>query len=241
MLKIKETAKIHHATKAKAERFDAAFRADYPALAIEPVYNEDESQIVAWLFTHNVPDESDPDHVREVTTDVLRVEKLSGIEIGDIFEACDEAGVDPEDIEPEEVESGGSVVPEGYRIYYREASSNGQTCGDWLAEFLTGQLHGENGFDVDGFTDLLSENGVDLSGPGWAMLPESGQKGWIGRYRMNGRQQLEKLVALRGTVLADGQEYRVPSDELAILQNKHAKWIDKQIKARKEAETKEAA
>jgi hypothetical protein len=229
MLTIKDTAKLHHATRAKAERLSNAFEADYPALRLSAAYNEDESQVIGWAIDHQVG-EGD---MTEVATYGLK--ELP--ELLDVLELCDELGVDPEEgFEEDEEGSGGSVVPEEYRARYREVSSNGQTCGDWLAEFLVGQTHGIDGFNVHDFQAIIDANGLDQS-KAWAKLPESGQKGWVGRWRMNGRQALERVVAERGHVFgADAARFDVPAGDLAILRRKHEKHLAKLAKAAAKAE-----
>lgn len=233
MFTILDTAKLHHATLAKAQRLADAFAADYPALSLTASYNEDESQVTGWTINH-----ASGDDVTEVAT--FGVKELPGII--EVLELCDEVGVDPEEgFDEDEESSGGSVVPDEYRARYKEASSNGQTCGDWLAEFLVGQTHGIDGFRVTDFQDIIDQNGVDQT-KAWAKLPESGQKGWIGRWRMNGRQALEKLVAERGWVKGvAGEQYDVPADDLVVLRNKHAKYLAKRAKADAKQEEKEAA
>lgn len=227
---IADTIRIHHATKAKAMRLAAAFAADYPALTLLYATNEDETAIRAWDVVHVSPETEDQ------TVVVKGAAKVP--ELADVLEACDEAGVDPE--EGYEEPQGGSVVPEAYRAKYREVSSNGQTNGDWLAEFLTAQCHTETGFDVDAFQAILDRNSVDQSGR-WASLPGSGQKGWVGRWRMNGRQALEKAVAIAGEVIGvDGGTFEVPADFLAELRYKHRAFLDKRAKAEAKA-AKEAA
>ena len=217
---IPENTKIHHATKAKAERLAALLQAEYPALTLRAVLNEDESQVVGWAVDAKA-DEA------EVQT-IYEGDKLP--EIADLLDACDDAGIDPEAGAEEERKPSGTVVAEHYRTQYREASSNKQTCGDWLAERLVADTHGPDGFMVDDFTAILSANGLDMSAK-WAQLPFSGQKGWIGRYRMNGRQVLEKTVALEGIYIDHtGAKVAPHADWLAGMRSKHAKWIAKQEK-----------
>ena len=233
-LTIATTAKIHHATRAKAEKLSAILAAEYPVLSLHPTYNEDESAIEGWTVIAAMPDD-------EEATIIYEGAKVP--DLADVLEACDDAGIDPETevADDEEPKASGSVVPENYRRQYREASSNGQTCGDWLAEILVGDTHGIDGFRVDDFTAILSANGVDMTTK-WAQLPMSGQKGWIGRYRMNGRQVLEKIVALRQTYIdAMGNEITPPTAWLLGMREKHSKWIAKQEKAAKAALNMEAA
>jgi len=217
---IPENTKIHHATKAKAERLAALLQAEYPALTLRAVLNEDESQVAGWAVDAKA-DEAE-------TQTIYEGDKLP--EIADLLDACDDAGIDPEAGAEEERKPSGTVVAEHYRVQYREASSNKQTCGDWLAERLVADTHGPDGFMVDDFTAILSANGLDMSAK-WAQLPFSGQKGWIGRYRMNGRQVLEKTVALEGIYIDHtGAKVTPHADWLAGMRSKHEKWIAKQEK-----------
>lgn len=224
---ILETARIHHATRAKAEKLADILAAEYAALQLRPLYNEDESTVSGFAVVH----------VEDEETSVYEGAKVP--ELSDLLDACEDMGLDPETPEVEN-ERSGSVVPEEYRAMYREMSSNGQTCGDWLAEFLVLHTHGIDGFNVADFQAIIETNGLDQSRP-WAKLPESGQAGWIGRYRMNGRQALEKLVAQRGWVKdASGNQHDLPEADLAILRRKHAKWLAKEVR-KAEAAKAEAA
>ena len=233
-LTILETAKIHHATRTKAEKLASILAAEYPVLSLHPSYNEDESAITGWTVLATMPDE-------EEATTIYVGAKVP--DLADVLDACEDAEIDPEtEVEDEEEEkSSGSVVPETYRARYREVSSNKQTCGDWLAERLVSDTHGIDGFNVDDFTAILSANGVDMTAK-WAQLPYSGQKGWIGRYRMNGRQVLEKTVALTGVYKdAHGNEVKPDADWLVSMESKHEKWLAKQRKEAKAALDLEAA
>ena len=214
-----EGAKVHHATRAKADKLASLLQAEYPALTLVAKLNEDGSQIIGWEVEARADDE----------IHVIYDDKAVP-EIADLLDACDEREIDPEAGAEEESKPSGSVVQDHYRAQYREASSNKQTCGDWLAERLVADTHGPDGFMVDDFTAILSANGLDMSAK-WAQLPFSGQKGWIGRYRMNGRQVLEKTVALTGIYIDNtGAKVTPHADWLAGMRTKHAKWIAKQEK-----------
>lgn len=228
---IATTAKLHHATRAKAEKLAGILAAEYPILTLVPEYNEDESAVTMWRIVAK-DDEA---------TLVLETAKVP--DLADVLDACEEAGIDPEtEVDGEEgTKASGSVVPEHYRQQYQLLSSNGQTCGDWLAERLVADTHGIEGFHVEDFTAILNANGVDMTMP-WARLPESGQKGWIGRYRMNGRQVLEKVVALVGYYIDHTGAKCLPhADWLEKTRTKHSKWIAKQEKLAKAALNMEAA
>lgn len=231
-----ESVKLHHATRAKAERVSGAFEADYPILSLSCDMNEDESAVISWLVHWNVEPKRIAD---EDSYEISASPKVP--DLADVLEAVEEQGLDPEatfdEAEGDEPEVSGSVVPEVYRARYREVSSNGQTCGDWLAEWLVNETHALDGFNVDEFTAILSSNGVDLNTP-WGRLPMSGQKGWIGRYRMNGRQVLEKAVAWEGCVMdARGGKHVPPETFLVDLRTKHSKWLAKREKEAKLAES----
>jgi len=216
-MSIATTANIHHATRAKAERLATMLEAEYPRLSIAPSHNEDGSQILAWIAMHD-------GNVQMATYPKVP-------ELADLLDAAEQLGLEIEADEDEQ-KDGGSVVPSHYRAQYREASTNGQTCGDWLAEWLVAETHGIDGFSVEEFAAIVDKNRLDTTAK-WAKLPESGQKGWIGRYRMNGRQALEKEVSLTGFVVdARGVEHAIPADALDVLRGKHAKWIAKETKRR---------
>ena len=224
-------AKVHHATATKAFRLASVFAAEYPALTLEAEVDEAASRVTSWTVCCAVYSDDEPD-----ATEILTSDKVP--DLADVLEACEEAGVDPEAGVEEEEEPvvSGSVVPEVYRARYRAASSNGQTCGDWLAEWLVDQTtNPETGnLSVPDLTAIFEANDLDMTAT-WAKLPTSGQKGWVGRYRMNGRQSLERQVAV-SQKLYDGRatEVEVPEGEMALLRAKHAKLIaklEKQAKA----------
>lgn len=215
--------KMHHATRAKAGKLAAMLAAEYPALSLDVSTSSDDEgneTLEFFVVLHN-----EDFHVY----DSPKVPNLA-----DILDHCADAGVDPTDTgeedEDEEFARGGSVVPEKYRTAYILASSNGQTCGDWLAETLTALTHGAKGFVVAEFAAILDANAVDQTKK-WASLPTSGQAGWVGRWRMNGRQALEKVVALTGVLHTQNGPIQAPEEALEVLRAKHAKWLAKQAKA----------
>lgn len=141
------------------------------------------------------------------------------------------------DLDEDTEENPSEIVAVHYKEQYRE-KGNPNHCGDWLALTMDGKFRvmtdkGEV-FDVDKFTNTLKINGVDMTGK-WAGLPTSGQKGWVGRYRMNGRQKLEVMVAIRGDIRFQQVHDEViivpvPEDELEFLRTKHAKAVAKWAK-----------
>jgi hypothetical protein len=214
--------KMHHATRAKAAKLAAMFLAEYPKLTLECTTEEDgdDERCTGFVVEHSEGDEP-----------IYEGEKVPNI--ADVLDACADAGLNPEadEEEADEPKISGSVVPESYRQIYALASTNGQTCGDWLAEILVLWTHSSKGFMADYFTEVLNANGVDMTKP-WAKLPTSGQKGWIGRYRMNGRQVLEKSVALTGELYDHaGHGHDAPEDFLTTMRAKHGKWLAKIAKA----------
>ena len=106
-----------------------------------------------------------------------------------------------------------------YRARYKDGGKP-ENCGDWLAIKLD-EICGRPSTDTRGrkrrildlsrFDEILDANGVERTGK-WAKLPISGQKGWQGRYRMNGRQKLEVIVAKKGFL-------RVPAGDLGVGRN----------------------
>ena len=152
--------------------------------------------------------------------------------LADILEAAEAEGIDAEaGLEEAEEEEAAArvVVAERYKQAYAERG-NRNHCGDWLAKTLDGQfdmsVDGVLRFDTDAFTTCLIENGVELVGK-WAALPSSGQKGWVGRYRMNGRQRLEFQVAKNGVLTLRGDAIEVPAEDLEELRRKHPKAVAK--------------
>lgn len=141
--------------------------------------------------------------------------------LADVIDACQDEGLDPEEgFQEDDGTSGGNVVPAHYREEYK-ARGNPNHCGDWLANQLSGRFdttiadgeRAKKGFDTDAFTAFLVENEVPMEGK-WADLPNSGQQGWVGRYRMNGRQKLETTVLQRGTLIVDGKPVQADRDWL---------------------------
>lgn len=132
-----------------------------------------------------------------------------------LIDAAQNAGVE---IESEEVVS--VVVPAKYKAQYAEAG-HPQHCGDWLATYIDGRFDTVEGkLDEAAFTAFLVENKVELTGK-WAELPTSGQKGWEGRYRMNGCQKVRVNMARTGILYLGGEAIPVPQEDLAILWAKH--------------------
>lgn len=220
--------KMHHATRKAAVKLNDMLEAEYPALSLEAIVDEDEEgteTLTGWAVNANGETFFKSD---------------STPKLADILEACGEADIDPTEGEKEEEEDkpSASIVPEQYRARYREVSSTQRSCGDWLAEWLaTETLNADLDFDAAAFHAILVSNGVDLTTP-WARLYESGQRGWRGRFRMNGRQALEKAIAFNGAVRNwGGAVVEIPAAELEALQSRHAKWL---MKSRKQAAAAEA-
>lgn len=94
-------------------------------------------------------------------------------------------------------------MPQKYRAIYREVSSTGQSNGDWLAERLTADTTDADGkMNLDDLLAIFEANGVDLNAK-WALARFTQSPGWRGRFRMSGRNVLEKIVARDG-VYFDG-------------------------------------
>lgn len=161
-------------------------------------------------------------------------------DLADVLEQAAGLEVDLNPIEDTPDDSG-SIVGARYKQAYAERG-NANNCGDWLAHFLEQALtidliEAVDGnkpkkikrFDWEAFRDLLELNGVDFSGK-WASLPESGQKGWVGRYRMNGRQKLEIMVAVAGVLKTPVGDATPDADWLAEMRTKHAKALAKVAK-----------
>lgn len=169
------------------------------------------------------------------TSDFLDLSELEeGVPtLADILDLANDQDMDPdaevEGDEPEEEATGGDVVKAKYKALYRERG-NPSNCGDWLAEQLDGQFTtAEKDFDHEAFALMLQQNDVPYEGK-WTGLPTSGQRGWAGRFRMTGRLILEKHVAMNGVLRLFSNKVMVPTEVLAGLRSKHAKWIEKQTK-----------
>lgn len=152
-----------------------------------------------------------------------------------LLEACEEADIDPteglDDEAPELV-----VVAAKYKTEYA-ARGNPDNCGDELAQLMDGMFVATESeiFDWKLFESFLALNGVDLSGK-WASLPATGGRGWQGRYRMNGRQKLEQIVAERGTViLLAGRKIKMSPETIEVFQQRHSRVLEKRAKAREVA------
>lgn len=153
----------------------------------------------------------------------------------------------PEGTEIEEEEAAPVVVvSERYKAEYA-ARGDATGCGDWLHQTLKrytsqAKVSGDDGkvttvnvFDEPGFTACLVANGIELKGK-WAALPDSGQKGWQGRYRMNGRQKLELPVCRTGQlVLENGTTVTVPAEDLYNLRARHPALLEEIETAEEEA------
>ena len=161
--------------------------------------------------------------------------------LSDCIEATEAEGLDPEanndTDDAEEENKGGTVVSPRYRAAYKERGDP-NNCGDWLALQLKNRftmiVDSKETFDPEAFIAFLRENEVDITGK-WAELPTYNSPGWQGRFRMNGRQKLEKVVAHRGTIVIGGETHDVPAEELKRLRAKHP-----EPKKRRKAQTQEA-
>lgn len=226
--------KMHHATRAKADKLATQLEADYPALTLDAVagdeiehatYTHDlEAFVVSAIATSERTGDEDED---ETTIEIYRGDKVPSI--AELLDTCAEEGINPEG--EQKARASGSVVPEAYRVTYREASSTGRSCGDWLAEQLASDtLNADGNLVIDDFVAVLEANAVDMSGK-WAQMRFTQTRGWQGRFRMNGRQLLEKAVAKSGIYFdAQGNENAPNPEWLADARTRHAKWLAKEAK-----------
>ena len=124
--------------------------------------------------------------------------------------------------------------PDKYRQQYRTASSTGQSCGDWLAEQLAGDtLDADGKLNIESLIAVFEANGLDLNAS-WAV---NRSRGWQGRFRMTGRNILEKQVALSGIYHEGDRVIDAPAEWLASMEQKHGKWLAKQRKLQEATET----
>lgn len=231
---------MHHATQGKFDKLVALLAAEYPAITIVAVGDEHTSKLHHFETFHTAEREVDTGDETDTTEDVNLILSTKKVpEIADIFAACEDADLDPEagiNEDDDDRAPTSSIVPETYRRIYREASSTGRSNGDWLAERLAvDTLNAEGKLIVDDFTRILENNGVDMSGK-WAQARFNLANGGSGRYRMNGRQVLEKMLAKSGEyVLHDNETITVPAEFLADIRTKHAKWLAKELKREEQA------
>jgi hypothetical protein len=77
------------------------------------------------------------------------------------------------------------------------------SCGDWLAYALKEHCYSEDSFDIGKFERMLKENNIE-----WDINRKT--HGWIGRFRMNGRQKLAAVAKKTGFVLLGGEKILAP-------------------------------
>lgn len=246
---------IHHATKKKAEglgivltEIDGEIEARWPKLNKVVAHDDAKAALNLAMLYQRFGEEYRkvriaPSEAEEGlwatfdanSTEMVLFDPLDDIEqvFVDTLEFASDNDCDIEDT-TEHV-----VVPEHYKQLYKERG-NPNHCGDWLAKWLDGRFltagDKKQMFNADAFEMFLRENGVDMDGK-WASLPQSGQKGWEGRYRMNGRQKLEKRIAHTGKLVRHGEEIKVPKTVLKELAEKHPAPKPKKVE---KTETQEA-
>lgn len=231
-LTIDQAAKIHHATRAKAERLAEMFAAEYPSLQLEAAIDNETNKVAYWVVSLFDLDQDDYEQILSTDT----ADKPAQVpELADCLDAAAEMGYDPDadpKSEEEDEEDTGTVVDNHYRALYAEVSTTKRCCGDWLAEWLNGQCLGEKKrLDLDALMSIFGANGMDLTTPKWAQGAMTQTRGWQGRFRMSGRLVLERIVALQGFVYAgNGTKVTVPADEIQALRDKHAKYVAKMEK-----------
>lgn len=164
-------------------------------------------------------------------------------ELADITDIIADEGLTFED----DVHTGTVVKPkykEEYKARGKETGGKGTDCADWLAQFLRDKFEiskpraktAEDGsiikelkplkvFDFDAFADFLVLNSVPLEGKWADQYHKKASAGWQGRFRMNGRQKLEKRIAEEGHVLwvMNGKPRKIVPDPqwLAVMIEKH--------------------
>ena len=99
-----------------------------------------------------------------------------------------------------------------------KAKGDVSNCGDWLAKTLKEAfLHPKEGFDFDAFVACCTANGLDTSEK-WAI---NRAPGWQGRFRMNGRQKLEIVVAKQGYLKINGKKVEPTGVFLKAMRDRH--------------------
>ena len=204
-----ENNKLHHATAAKAQRF-----------GVKLICNNEG----VWTVLHN----RNTDKIfsaKQASLALMAYTTWHHAEFNTIQEqsAVDEPAPTEHEAEETELVQDVEPLPTHWAIArkrYKEASGVSH-CGDWLAQWLDTHFTGGGDFDWEGFKAMLAENFIDVDHGKWSQLPTSGQAGWQGRYRMNGRQKLGRQVALNGFVTLNGEDTQVPDADLAKLRIKH--------------------
>lgn len=225
---------LHHATKAKAESLGLLIEETEDGFECYGLLHEKAPTVLAAAILARTLGTEYPALSLAIEDDRFLVVHTAGEEeavvsdtdkvpdLATVLEECQKLGLDPEIAEDEEEpEAAGSAVKDKYKKEYA-ARGNANHCGDWLAKILEGRYTSGKGknkqFHAEAFTTFLVLNEVPMVGK-WASLPTSGQKGWVGRYRMNGRQKLEVVLATRGTIrFEDGSEIKCDAD-----------WLDEQL------------
>jgi hypothetical protein len=160
---------MHHATRAKMERMQSLLLAEYPALTLIAVGDEI-GKLVEFRVMHN-EEVGSTDSVSE--THVMTSTKVPAI--ADLFDACEELGLDPEAVEADEETQSGSVVGEKYKALYAERGHPNDN-GDSFAGFCREMTLLE-------FTAFCAENGVTPSAKVQNVIATAAL-GWQGRARM---------------------------------------------------------
>lgn len=224
--------KMHHATRAKAARLALMLETEYPRLSLVALEGE---AIDHETFEYDLAGFEVRVDEEEV---IIETEGKDLPELADIIDACAEQEIDPTSSgDDEEEKFSGSVVKEAYRVLYREVSSNGQNCGDWLAERMVDDTTGADGhLNIDDLTALFEKNGLNLNEK-WALGRFTQTRGWQGRYRMSGRIKLECLVTLNKMYVdPTGHQVLPPAGWLENMEAKHAKFLAKERKRIADAE-----
>lgn len=220
---------MHGNTRKAAIKLATTFALEYPRLVLTAT--ADANDTATGFVVTFAPD-------TEEEAEVYAGPKVPSLAL--VLDACAEEDLDPSaPEEEEEPQVSGSVVPEKYRADYRLNSTTGRCNGDWLAEQLANDtLDAKGNLVMDDFVAVLERNAVPLTGK-WAALRFGGGRGWQGRFRMNGRQVLEKLVCKAGAYVdATGQTLTPSTEWMADMAVKHAKWLAKE--AKREAAATEA-
>jgi hypothetical protein len=87
------------------------------------------------------------------------------------------------------------------------------SCGDWLALALKEHCHSEDGFAIGKFERVLKENDIE-----WDINRKT--HGWIGRFRMNGRQKLAAVARKSDTFLSVVKRSERPERRSAVESQK---------------------
>lgn len=232
----------HHDPKVLAQVIELSHQlSEYNGLLVEQANNPEPRFEVFARTKHNLIRILGPQAEVPDLYDVTEAAKAENIDPDNTArawspsdDADDDQGQDDEDEDQDgdqDQDNSREIVGAQYRERYRK---HGGTCGDWLAKWLSSEFtvvrDGRHIFDHRAFRDLLERNGIDVTAK-WAQEPDPMTNSWKGRFRMTGRQKLEKIAAEQGHIDTENGPIEVPEEELEYLYRRHPKAAKKAVES----------